>query len=342
MHPRYFPLSLAMLLAACGGGGNTGTPVQTPNTGATYVSAPDCVTPANLIAEAAEAPKNATFMRVQHIGDSGTAELAGQIANVVTWPVGDYTGFYPDAAGSGVQRGYRNAAPPIASSAFQLDCGNAGFLINTYQFSHALPLVGEGPSISIAREPQPEAALFPSTMSTLTLEATVNLRHVEYQTPHVGDGTAQLSLFYYARDTTTNTMIAHLVQLFDSRAIGVNGVGTESVDSDGQVSYVSSPLRATNADGTPVRYAVVGLGSDTMRTVDAWSRPILFRAQVPYENFRQLLVRLKGGPLPNISGRPEDYRIFLFGVLGEVFPGTGSDHNVILGASVTGLRLSGG
>ena len=46
--------------------------------------------------------------------------------------------------------------------------------------------------------------------------------------------------------------------------------------------------------------------------------------------------------LPAISPRPEDYRITLFGVLGEVFPGTGRDYEVAIGAQVRDLRLSGG
>ena len=343
MNTRHSLLFLAFVLTACGGGGTESPPTPPANPVTSYVSEPDCVTPANLIAEVATAPKNATFMRVQHMGDLGTTELAGQIANVVTWPVGDLTGFYPpDAVATGAQRGYRDASPPVAASAFQLSCGGAGFLINTFQFSHALPLVGEGPSISLAREPQPEAAVFRSAAATMMIEANVNLKHAAYQAPHVADGTAQVSFFYYARDTTTNTSIAHVILLFDSRAAGVNAVGSESVGSDGQVAFVGSPLRTTDTAGAPIRYVAVGPGSDAMHNVDAWSRPILFRAQVPYENFRQMLLRLKGGPLPNISARPEDYRITLFGVLGEVLPGTGADHNVTLGASVTDLRFSGG
>jgi hypothetical protein len=346
VHPRHSLLVLAFLLTACGGGGGGGgesTPPPSANQGTPYVSEPDCVTPANLIAEAADAPKNATFMRVQHMGDLGTAELAGQITNVVTWPVGDLTGFYPppDAVAAGAQRGYRDVPPPLAASAFQLWCGGAGFLINTFQFNHVLPLVGEGPSISIAREPLPEANVFRDAAARMTIEANVNLQHVRYQAPHTADGTAQVSFFYYARDTTTNTLIAHVIPFFDSRPPGINGSGGELVGSDGHVTFVASPLRATDASGAPVRYVVVGPGSDTMHNVDAWSRPILFRAQVPYENFRQMLLNLKGGPLPNLSARPEDYRIILFGVLGEVFPGTGADHNVTLGGSATGLRLSG-
>ncbi|APV49455.1 hypothetical protein BWI17_07025 [Betaproteobacteria bacterium GR16-43] len=344
MNLRIAPLVLSFLLAACGGGGGgSSAPTVPPVTVPPYVSAPDCSPTTNLISEAADAPKNITFMRVQHMGDLGTAELAGQISNVITWPVGDYTGFYPpDAVATGAQRGYRDAPPPVASSAFQFLCGGAGFLINTFQFNHTLPLTGEGPSVSVAREPSPQPVVFSGPGATLTIEAMVNLKHAAYQGPHTVEGTAQLSFFYSVRDVTTNTDLGHIIQFFDSRPIGVGGTGSETIGSDGVIAFASSPMLARDSAGAPVRYIVVGPGSDTMHTVDAWNRPILFRAQVPYENFRQMLLRMKSGPLPNISTRPEDYRVPLFGVLVEVFPGTGSDHNVTFGGSVTDMRLSGG
>jgi hypothetical protein len=78
-----------------------------------------------------------------------------------------------------------------------------------------------------------------------------------------------------------------------------------------------------------------------MRVVNPWARPDLFRAQVTYDMFGALLARLKAGPLPAISSRPEDYSVLSFGVLAEVFPGTGGDHNLSFGGSVRDLRLSG-
>ena len=79
-----------------------------------------------------------------------------------------------------------------------------------------------------------------------------------------------------------------------------------------------------------------------MRTVTPWEQPLPFRARVTYANFQAMLARLKAGPLPALSTRPEDYRITLFGVLGEVIPGTGTDYEVAIGAQVRDLRLSGG
>ena len=329
------------LIAACSGGGG-GAPAPTPAAPpAAFVSAPDCPSSAQMVAEAAPAPRDATHLRVQHIGDPGTEELAGEIAHPVSWRAGEFTGFFPaDAPAS--QRGFRDVASPDPSSVFQLACNGAGFLINTWQFAHRAALVGEGPSVTIGRELAAPATVLPNVAAMFTLEARVDLHHVRYQAPHTGEGTAQLGFVYYMRDVTTGVLIAHVIGLFDSRSPGVGGAGVEAVLSDGQVAFASSPLAPTGADGRAVQFVRPAMESAWMRHVDAWGAPVLFRAQVPYTSFAALLARLRAGPLPAISPRPEDYRLTLFGVLGEVFPGAGDDHNVAIGASVFDLRASGG
>ena len=337
MTPRIACLLAATLaLSGCGNGGSS-APIAQPSA---FVSSPDCPSPAQLVAVEAPAPLDRTFMRVQHIGDPGTAELAGEIANRVTWRVGDVTGFFPDDPQA--QRGYRDAGPPTMASAFQLDCGAAGFLINTFQFSHSVALVGEGPSVSIARVPSSRPQVFTHAASVLTLAAEVDLRHVAYQAPHTNEGTAQLSFFYYIQDVTTGTVFAHVIAMFDSRPPGIGGSLVEELSDDTHVSFFHSPLLAVDGWGVPVRYVRLGPGSSPARSETAWMARLPFAAQVPYDVFSAMLARLRAGPLPHISPRPEDYRLTEFGVLGEVFPGTGGDHNVAIGASVFGLRASGG
>jgi hypothetical protein len=303
------------------------------------LSAPDCTGVENLVAEDAAAPVNATYIRVQHIGDPGTAELAGEVMNPVTWDVGQVTGLHV-ATPAASQRGYRDVALPVGSSAFQLECGAAGFLINSWQFAHAAPLFGEGPSASVARDLSPEPVAFPAPGWTLRIEAAVSVPWVHTEAPVVDAGTAQVSLFYYLRDATSNVAFAHLVDLYDNRAPGVGGAGIEAVGSDGVTAFVSSPLAAADASGAAVRYVQPGAGSATMQLGQAWNERRTFRAEIPYARFQSLLATLRAGPLPQISPHPEDYRVMLFGVLGEIFPGTGQDHNVSLGASVTGLALT--
>jgi hypothetical protein len=334
-------LLVALALQACGGSAGSGAApgAATP----TFVSAPDCPGPQNIIAEESAAPPDATFMRVQHIGDPGSAELSGEVANRVTWSVGDVTGFYPpDPLANFNQRGYRDLGPPTMASAFQLACDGAGFLINTFEFSHHAPLVGEGPSASLARDPSARPQVFRDERSALEIEADIDLRHVAYQTPHDGDGTAQLSFFYYIQDATTGVVFAHVIGLFDSRAPGIGGSLVEALADDTHVAFIFSPLLPVDGAGAPVRHVRLGAASARARSQVAWQERTHFAARIPYDVFAATLARLKAGPLPAISPRPEDYRLTEFGVLGEVFPGTGEAHNVAIGASVFDLRLTGG
>jgi len=77
--------SMFMASSALAEDGYRGAPVR-------VVSAPDCVDATNFVAEFDPAPVNVTYMRVQHIGDAGTPELAGEVANPVTGDVGRLTG----------------------------------------------------------------------------------------------------------------------------------------------------------------------------------------------------------------------------------------------------------
>jgi hypothetical protein len=296
------------------------------------MSAPDCASAASIIAEAADAPTNRTYLRVQHMGDPGTPELEGEVANVVTWDVGSRTGYFPSSM-ENAQRGYRDVT---GDSAFQLGCAGAGFHIDTSRFSHAAPLVGEGPSASIARDFAPSKYLF-SDGSSLMLEATVALPTSATASPPMVDGTAQLSFFYYARDEVSGAVFAHLVALYDNRPWGT--VGSESVGSDGVTAFISSPLSILDTAGAPMKYVTVGPGSATMRTVEGWSTPAVFRAVVTQPQFEAMLARLRAGPMPQLSPRPANYRVLSFGILGEVFPGTGTANEVALGGSVFDLAL---
>jgi hypothetical protein len=329
MHPdrgfRSAVLLTLLALGACSGGG-----------GSSSASAPGCADAANIIAEEASAPVNATYLRVQHIGDRGTPELLGEIANTITWDVGALTGLHvPPSA----QRGYRDAGPPVAASAFQLRCDSAGFLINTATFSHTLPLVGEGPSASVSRDLVPAVAAFRDAGSLLTFEARVTLPWIVNESTPIADGTAQVSFFYYLVDTVSGTAIAHIIGLYDNRPAGVGGSGVESLGFDGNVAFGTSPLLEVDASGAPVRFAGLPPQAPAMRFVQPWSEPALFRAEVSHARFRDMLAALRQAGSTSLSPDPLDYRITSYGILGEVVPGTGPGHNVALGASVTDLAL---
>jgi hypothetical protein len=154
-----------------------------------------------MVPELDPAPINSTYLRVQHIGDPGTPELAGEIANPVTWDVGQLTGFFPPRANHAqAQRGFRDKGPPDPASAFQLWCNGAGFLINTRQFKHAVSVALAGPNVSVARDLSPAAEIFRNATSALTIDGYVRVPFVEYGAPPTTDGTAQVNFFYYAQD----------------------------------------------------------------------------------------------------------------------------------------------
>lgn len=291
-----------------------------------------------MIAEAAAEPVNQTHMRVQHIGDAGTAELAGEIANAVTWNVGEFSGF--DARGiPGAQRGYKDLGLPNGASAFQLDCDQAGFLINTWKFSHSLQLFGEGPSVSIGRSFSPFIPAF-RVRASLVIEADIKVPWILNARTPVSAGTAQVSFFYYLRDRVSGKDIAQLVQIFDNRGPGVGGSGTENLNSDGVVNFASSPLAPFDSLGNPVRFVTVATGSAMAQYQQGWGESRHFRAIITYENFAAVLEGLRAQRQPELSPEPSDYSITFFGVLGEVFPGTGNLDNVSLAASVSGLTLA--
>ncbi len=305
------------------------------------ISAPDCVDASRMVAEFDAAPVNVTYMRVQHIGDPGTAELLQEVAHAVTWNVGQVTGFQPpEAFYANAQRGFADDGFPDPSSAFQLWCNGAGFWMNSRRFNHAVLLTLEGPSVSVARDLSPPAAVFRNGTSALTIDAQVALPTVQFDGFPVIDGTAQLSFAYYMRDVTSGTIFTHVIALYDNRPAGVNGSGTEAVSADAYNAFVVSPLRTLLADGSPTQYVTVAAESADAHYVAPWKGSTLFRAHVTYAQFKAMLQRLQVESLPAISVRPEDYRVTLFGLLGEIFPGTGRDHEVALGASVTNLRLA--
>jgi len=305
------------------------------------LSAPDCVDAANMITEYAPAPLNATYLRVQHMGDPGSAELAGEVANPVTWPVGRLTGLViPPGEYAHTQRGWRDVGPPNPASAFQLQCRAAGFVINSRQFGHSEPVVLAGPSISIARDLQPLAAVFGNATSALTIAASVALPWVDAPLAPVTDGTAQGSFFYYARDVTTNVVFAHLIALFDNRAGGVGGTGDELVSADAFTAFADSPLRPQLAGGGPTQFVTLSQLSAAAQFGSGWSEARYFRAHVTYAQFRALLARLRATSLPDISPRPEDYRVSSFGFLGEIFPGVTRAYEVGFAGSVSDLQLS--
>ena len=295
------------------------------------LSPPDCVDASFMVAGHAPGAVGATYMRVENIGDRGTDELAGSIAHEVTWDLSAYTGL---AVPPSAQRGYIDG---VGQSGFQLRCADAGFFINSAAFSHAQPISGEGPNVSIGRDFDPGFAVF-AQGGSIVVEADVRVPTLGGPSRPVSDGTAQLGFYLYYHDLTTVSAIAQIVALLDNRAAGVNGSGVEWAGEDGHTGFVSSPLTASDATGAPVRFAAPLPGSALMQYERGWSESRHVGFLVSPTHFAAVLAQLRARGAP-ISGDPADYVLTAVGVLGEIFPGTGREHEVALGASVSNLVL---
>jgi len=320
-------LTLGLLLQAAGAAAS-----DSPFSRYRTLSAPDCSDVSQMVVEFEPAPTDRTYLRVQHMGDPGSVELAEQVAYGVTFDAGAFTGLTTLAS---AQRGFVDRP---GSNVFQVDCTRAGFYIDTATFVHASPLVGEGPNVSVVRDfSQPFPAFHAG--ASLLLEADVRAPVVRpHSLPVVDEGTAQISFFVYLRDTTTGTVITQLVALLDDRPPGTDGSGVEGVGTDHVNGFVSSPLAAVDGAGHPVRFVTPLAGSESMQYVDGWSETRHFAVMITPANFAAALERLRDAGLARYA-IPSDYEVLSFGVFGEVIAGTGSTHEVALGASVANLAL---
>jgi hypothetical protein len=269
-------------------------------------------------------------MRVQHMGDPGSEELRSQVRNPLSWDVGHYTGL---PVGPDSQRGYLDAP---GNSAFQLRCNEAGFFINTATFTHAAPLFGEGPNVSVARDLSPPVAAFAGGGSVV-IDADVRVPWAQSAAAPFIEGTAQVSLGIYLRDRTTGTVLGWIVNLFDNRPAGVNGSGLESLGHDGFNAYVVTPLAKRDGLDREVRFVTVPAWSCTMQHV-TWTEPRHCTAIVTRANMAAALAALRDTGL-HISVDPADLDVSSFGFGGEVIAGTARVNDVSLGASVANLSL---
>ncbi len=310
-----------------------GAAAQNPVARYRGISPPDCVDVSSMTVQYDPAPVNQTYMRVQHMGDPDTAELQFQVGAPVTWDVGTFTGlFVPPEA----QRGFVDRS---GFNAFQLRCADAGFFINSASFSHATPLVGQGPNVSVARDLDPPVPAFVDG-EALMVEAGVRIPWARPQAPPVTEGTAQLGFFLYFRDRTTGIVVAQAAQIFDDRAAGVNGSGVEGLGYDGFNAFVSSPIAPHDALGRPVRFVTAARWSAPTQYAQAFAQGLRFAVMVTPGNFSAALAQLRDNGL-RISMQPTDYDVLSFGLVGEVIAGTARVNDVAFGASISDLALWG-
>lgn len=196
-----------------------------------------------------------TYFVVRHMGEPGSVELREQIGSAVSWDPGTLTGLHvPQALRAHAQRGFRDD-PQGGSSAYQLACRSAGFLINSFSFAHGsgdvecppdYPDCSGGPQVAIQREFGNEGTeIFRTASSELTMQALVRLPFVHWDDK---PAVAQQYFVAYLRDRTTGTLLAWVAQFYDSRPYG-QGNGEAFIADDGITTFASTPLSDTLASG---------------------------------------------------------------------------------------------
>jgi hypothetical protein len=243
------------------------------------------------------------------------------------------------------QRGYANLGGLVGSSVFQVQGRKAGFLINTYQFSHTQPTLTPwgaedgGPHVAYERRFDPAAEIFLDDSSELTLQ-------VYYKQPWLlvgrGEASAQAILFYYLIDSTSGFRFAGVIQFFDSRRWG-EGNGLEALRADSHDYYVSSPLKRRTFDRQKLRYATMSPFSRRIQNRREWTNYKFFRAHLSRENLANIIDDLKSREgVIGISEDPKDWRLLRAGVLVEIaFPNreTMATDNISIGGSLRDFEI---
>jgi hypothetical protein len=298
----------------------------------------ESILPDRLASQYAPIPPNQTWARVRHMGDVGTPQLEQQIANRVFSDRSNKTGLsvpvLPVLGRGFYQRGFEDD-PARGTNVYQVVGRSFGWHVNTYQFSHELPIecppgfevCGGGPNIAYSRAFDPPLDPWRTPSSEFTLQVYLKLPQVHYdpETPTAG----QVSFLYYLVHPETGYLIAGLINLFDTRPF--EQVGFERVGSDGITAFVTSDLRDAQPDGTPYRYMNRSPFSSPGANRWRWEEEKFFRAHVSVEQL-QAIIDDAGAP-----GTPDEYRVLEASILIEVFPRiTG---NLSLGGSLRNFEL---
>jgi hypothetical protein len=269
---------------------------------------------------------------VGYWGDPGTDELNFQVANRATWKVDSLLNM-PDPTR---KLGYGDNGL-LGTSATVLNCDEAGFFLNTFQFNHTQPVRGGGPTGQLKKKVSFPQAIFTTVQGDLIIQGLI--RHPFHHWNDVG-AVGQISLLYYvqplycpayasglcpAADTTNNIpAFAHLLGIYESRY--PNGYD-ETSQNDTVTNFFSSPLVDQLPNGkapkyvkkSPYSFAYSGGGASV------WKEARFFRGEISYAQMKAMINEVRAGN-PTIalqtSPDPTDWGIVLVGGLLETFPRT--------------------
>ncbi len=281
-----------------------------------------------ILPQHAQGPMDQLVMNVRHMGDPGSAELTGEVANPVTWDVSYYSGFKPPEPISNYQKGFLNEGAPRGTNAFQAYGDTVGGIINTWSFPHSAAVVGGGPHYTVSYNYSQPARAWISSNSKFTLQMYAAIPWVGVW----GNGVGQLCMFLYLKDTSTNQVFAYVVEVFDSRPFG-QGNGSESIGFDTFTSFVSTPLLASS------QYISKTANSASLQNSSAFANEQFFEFQITAANLANAIQAVKSqSGNTALSNNLGDYVITSYGAINEVFVGTDPNNNISIGTHVRMLK----
>ena len=244
------------------------------------------------------------------------------------------------------QRSSRADSTADDSSAFQIQCYDAGSFINSWTFPFAtIPGSGAHSAYGYDFHELELPRVFDHDPATdFVLQTSLEVPWVAlWPSPTTGETpVGQVSLFAYFRDLITGKVFASLLLLFDNR-LGVNGNFESYVADDLRTPFVSMTLNSHAG------YATLSPSSGIATGVP-WTGLRFFRGHISQENFRNMVRDVNAycaahrdapfcdaapGSLDAFRGDVRNYELTSFGVLHEI--ARAPDSNISMGVHVFGL-----
>jgi len=262
-------------------------------------------------------------------GDPGTYEREQAVAYNVTWNVESILNMPTPTR----KLGFYDYGLPRGSSAVVLKCQEAGFLVNTFQFSHTQPVQGGGRSGQLAKKSVMPLPMFTSPQNDLIIQGFI--KHPSHYWVE-NDSSGQIILFYYIQPlncpsspgglcpaaTLANQIpsFAHVIGIYDS--LNPNGTYTEFYGNDTFTGFYSSPLADFQLNGQPPAYLHKSQYSSPMATkTETWSDARFFRAEISYSKMALMISQFRNSQ-PSVaattSASPSDWGIVLVGGITEI------------------------
>lgn len=305
-----------------------------PITGTTEGCLDDGASIFNQVTEGIDINTDRPTVVVGYHGDPGTFERLNAISFPQTWAIDQFVG----VSNASLKLGLYDQPLPVGSSGIAVNCQEAGFLVNTFQFDHTQPVRGGGPQGSLGIKKFFPRPVYGSSISQMVIQGYVKHPYHHWTEP---GAVGQIVLAYYMQPlvcydkrsgapypcpaaTAQNNVpaFAHVIALYDSR----NNIGTynEFFGNDTFTGFFSSPLANFQENGAPPQYLKKSIYSAPMAEGNqTWTNYNFFRAEISYEKMANMISIFRGSA-PSVaaitSPNPVDWGIVLVGGLVETLP----------------------